>query len=656
MIIIFEKLTIYRLFVYLFIKTKNFIFNKKTTFYFLYKDKYNFFKLTNSKYLDWQHSSMKNSKGLSLEIEARDKLVDEINNKILLDIDLNSFIKKNQQHDFEDIKKYFLKYFAVHSLPGYAHGLEKIIYTFLCINKIFYSGKKNNTPNIILYVDFFYKFNIFKKYAFDLNINLKKNSYFLKNLIGIFKFYIIFFIKSSTLLKLADKYLIHNSKKINNLPNENIIIELPIQNFIEPYIFKNTNLENSNLIFTNAQHLVSNIDYKDILNNNISYIGMFQRVVRNTKLPFFLKNLNFFYCKKYHFKSVFFLSFSKILTLKLIQSFYIDYNLWYKFFKSTNAKIYFSNYVYSPHIISASLAIKNLNGFSLSNKTSFAETSTGLLSVHTDIFLSLNKNKYIDRDSNNISSYRYNIPVGYYGDYKFKYFQKPSESLRNKIISKGAKFILAFFDQGTYEDTRFHMSHDTACINYKFLFEKLITCEQMGLIIKPKKPKLFLVKIKSIMPLFIKANNTGRLYVELGHDSNSVKNFRKPPCYFAKAADLSIHDTLVSGTAGVEAYLSGSKTVFLDIYGFSNSLFNNSDLNVYFVNIENLWEKIYSNFVLGKNNNLGEWKKLKYIVDQFSDGDCNSRIANIINFINTAILNKESRNQIFKNIDNEFNL
>ena len=178
----------------------------------------------------------------------------------------------------------------------------------------------------------------------------------------------------------------------------------------------------------------------------------------------------------------------------------------------------------------------------------------------------------------------------------------------------------------------------------------------MGLIIKPKKPKLFLAKIKSIMPLFIEANNTGRLYVELKHDSNSVKNFRKPPCYFAKAADLSIHDTLVSGTAGVEAYLSGSKTVFLDIYGFSNSLFNNNDLNIYFTNIENLWDKIYLNFVLEKNNNLGNWEKLKYIVDQFSDGACNIRIANIINFINLAIINKESRDLIFKNIDNEFNL
>ena len=187
------------------------------------------------------------------------------------------------------------------------------------------------------------------------------------------------------------------------------------------------------------------------------------------------------------------------------------------------------------------------------------------------------------------------------------------------------------------------MTHHDSCNNYKYLFEKLIEFGEMGLLIKPKKPKLFLMKIKSIIPLYIEAKNTGRLYVELDHDKNSAKNFRKPPSFFAVAADLSIHDTLVSGTAGVEAYLSGSKTVFLDSYGFSSSLFKKNNLNICFVNIEELWKKIFSNFILKKNSNLGDWDKIKYKIDKFSDGRCNNRIAEIINSINIAILKKHSR-------------
>ena len=45
------------------------------------------------------------------------------------------------------------------------------------------------------------------------------------------------------------------------------------------------------------------------------------------------------------------------------------------FFKLLKAKVYFTNYVYSPHSIAASLAIRSLNGYSCSFKHLFQKDS-----------------------------------------------------------------------------------------------------------------------------------------------------------------------------------------------------------------------------------------------------------------------------------------
>ena len=74
-------------------------------------------------------------------------------------------------------------------------------------------------------------------------------------------------------------------------------------------------------------------------------------------------------------------------------------------------------------------------------------------------------NKNIERKDNIISSYKYNFPVGYYGDYKFNYLAPKAYTLRKKLFSKGAKFIISFFDQGYYADNRYSYGYDNSAKN-----------------------------------------------------------------------------------------------------------------------------------------------------------------------------------------------
>ena len=114
-------------------------------------------------------------------------------------------------------------------------------------------------------------------------------------------------------------------------------------------------------------------------------------------------------------------------------------------------------------------------------------------------------NNFSEDQFENKSINQYHKNIGYFNDYKFKYFISDA---KNKEIFYIFKFIISFFDQGTTGDKRYGFSHDRSAKNYQFLFEKLILNKNMALIIKPKKPKQLTEKLKKINDIFDKAKKT----------------------------------------------------------------------------------------------------------------------------------------------------
>ena len=59
---------------------------------------------------------------------------------------------------------------------------------------------------------------------------------------------------------------------------------------------------------------------------------------------------------------------------------------------------------------------------------------------------------------------------------------------------------------------------------------------------------------------------TGRCIVYDNYHEDHVKNFDDIPAKIAMASDLTIHDTLIAGTAGLESALVNCRSVFFDYY------------------------------------------------------------------------------------------
>ena len=97
-------------------------------------------------------------------------------------------------------------------------------------------------------------------------------------------------------------------------------------------------------------------------------------------------------------------------------------------------------------------------------------------------------------------------------------------------------------------------------------------------------------KLKDVYDLLLKAKGTGRCIVFDNYHENHVKNFDDIPAKIAMASDLTIHDTLIAGTAGLESALVGCKSIFFDYYNSSNNRFEGKDLNIVYRDWNLLWE------------------------------------------------------------------
>ena len=71
----------------------------------------------------------------------------------------------------------------------------------------------------------------------------------------------------------------------------------------------------------------------------------------------------------------------------------------------------------------------------------------------------------------------------------------------------------------------------------------------------------------------LEAKGTGRCIIFDNYHENHVKNFDDIPAKINMASDLTIHDTLIAGTAGLESALVGCKSIFFDYYNSSNNRF-----------------------------------------------------------------------------------
>ena len=312
---------------------------------------------------------------------------------------------------------------------------------------------------------------------------------------------------------------------------------------------------------------------------------------------------------------------------KLIKSLYLNYYfeklIFKKIFKDNNIKKFITAYVPQTFSSSAIAAIQEVNGKSFGFTMSYSESYSSHLNIDAfDYFISINNANYKKKLNSNLKII---TNLGYIGDYKFKKKKEEAIELRNYLQKNGAKYVIGLFDQGNAEDEVFQIGYHVYKKGYEFLLNKMLSNKALGLIIKPKKPRFLKQKLGDSYNLLLKAKETGRLIVFDKHPEYHSKNFEDIPAKVGFASNITIHDTLLAGTAGLESALTGCKSLYFDYHNSKKSLFLKNNLKIVFNDWKVLWDHIEKDIKIG-DPSLGNWDEVIDQFDKYRDGNTNLRM------------------------------
>ena len=226
------------------------------------------------------------------------------------------------------------------------------------------------------------------------------------------------------------------------------------------------------------------------------------------------------------------------------------------------------------------------------------------------------------------SMIRYHVTTGYLGDHRFPLLRDSANTVRQRLRQNGAKYIVAFFDENSADDDRWHTGHQFMRENYDFLLEKVLAEPWFGLVLKPKTPRSLLSRLDQIADKLQLAVATGRCFV---YEEGTVQGDH-PPCEAALAADIAVHGHLCAATAGVEAALAGIPTLLMDREGWAVSpLYRLGVGRVVFTDWESLWEACLQHWSHPRGpSGFGDWSCILDELDPFRDGRGAERMGTFI--------------------------
>ena len=537
-------------------------------------------KLSNIKKINWKIEDIKINNQIILTEIIENKKVDNFVYKYL---DQFKF-EINEEKNFIN---YLVKFFSNHKCIG-NFTVENFLVFFYACNILF------KEKNKIFYIDNSV-FNFFIKKNFS-----DKNNKF--KFVGIFD-YNFFYI-----LTYIIKKLLYGSFKNKNFINGQYKIAV-----LDSYEINKPKLFFHNSFYENILFL------SDKNNNQESNIINFYNYCSFFFLLFIIKT--------------FFQSFLYIKKGSLINSLFVQFKfeekIFYKIFKKFKVEKFMTCYVSQVFSSSAVSAIDKINGSSYGFTMSFSEDYSSHVNIDAyDNFFSFNNCNYIKTKNSKLKKI---FNPGYICDYKFKNKKTKAEELRYKLTSNGIKYVIGFFDQGYYADSMFQMGYHISDRGYQFLLNKILTHEDIGIIIKPKKPKIINLKLSNISnDLLEKAINSKKCILLNDYAVHHVKNFEDIPAQVAMASDITIHDTLLAGTAALESALVGCKSLMFDYFGAKQSLFNQNNLDIVYADWNLLWAKIIDDKNKQSNSGFGNWNKIIKKFDPYMDGRANQRIIDIL--------------------------
>jgi hypothetical protein len=560
-----------------------FIFKKNHKIYYLKKNFFTeviiFFKFKSPNYLDWNLYFLKKNSKKVITYIIEDQKVD----KFVYDFLNNFFIKKNNKSIDQNFYHYLVKTFSNQKNLISFMSIENFIILYEVTSAMFYKKK----------IKFFFCKNIFEDF---ITQKYTSNDITFKFYRNIFNYNLIksFLVLFKILFKLRNKITIKDRNK-SICVLDSYEINAP-DNFL-------SNISESQIVFMSLSNFKKNKKILNIYNTiNLKFIFIFFII--------FFRYFNF-YKNNYHINY-------------FLIDFFLKKEIFLIFFKNKNIKLFITSHIYQNYVSSAVAAIHDLNGIALGFAISFTHQNNSHQNIDAfDYFISFNNSKSSDGDISNLKKI---LKLGYVQDYKFKLVKKDSRILKENLKKNGVKYIIGFFDQGSSYDSRFSIGHEPSRYGYEFLLKKIILNPEFGLIIKPKKPKLLKEKLGKVYDILIEAKATQRCIVFEDFHYNNEKNFEDIPAKIALASDITIHDTLLAGTAGFESALCSKKSVYFDYYDSKNKLFLDKKLKIVYKDWNLLWQQIVKDSKGIADLNFGNWSKIIDKFDTYRDGNTNKRI------------------------------
>lgn len=299
---------------------------------------------------------------------------------------------------------------------------------------------------------------------------------------------------------------------------------------------------------------------------------------------------------------------------------------WEKYFRQTQTKIWITWYKYDSHHMILAEALRRIGGALAIYQRAFEEMPRPDTCVWSDIVFGFSYDGIsLEREIG--STINHYVVCGYLGDYRFENVKPQAKKIRQELLAKGAKRILAYFDENSNDNAQWHTGHEPMRENYAFILERLIKDPQLGLVIKPKAPATLRRRLDQVDNMLQQALSTGRcILIDEGKVQGSY-----PPVLAALASDIAIHGHLSAATAGFEAALAGVKTLILDREGLPTSRLHALGSRVTFTSWDQLWQVLEDHWQKpGGLEGLGDWSSVLKVMDPYRDGQAVKRMSSYL--------------------------
>lgn len=303
---------------------------------------------------------------------------------------------------------------------------------------------------------------------------------------------------------------------------------------------------------------------------------------------------------------------------------------WVHLFAAVGGRVYVTWYRYDgTHCVIAD-AMQQVGGLTAIYQRSYEPDPSAETTIDADVFFAFSPAvAEVERQSH--SSIRYHVATGYLGDHRFPLLQEPARHVRQALHVHGAEFIVAYADENSVDDSRWHTGHEFMRVNYVFLLERVLDEPWLGLVLKPKVPSTLRRRLGPVAALLERALATGRCHLFEGGAVHGVY----PPAVAALCADVMIHGHLCAATAGMESALAGVPTVLLDREGWPASpLYRLGVGRVAFTDWPALWETLREHRRRpGGVPGFGDWSPMLDEIDPFRDGRAAERMGTFLGWL-----------------------